>query len=312
MTRTFLLPPEAAAYLDSLRAELADLPPEEQEDLLADIEASLHEAVEAGSLAALGTPQAFAAELRAAAGLGARDTVRSEPVPIERLLAAARRIGASPRVHAGRRALRELAPLWWVARGYVAAAALALVAGVSFSSSLQEIPRFGNGGVGLLVVLALVGASVYVGLRSRRRPHSGRAAVAIVNAVLLVAAVPVLVHLAREQQPAPAPIVVTAPVVEGLAYNGVPISNLYPFGRDGRLLHDVLLYDSAGRPIDIGGSAAPDPNRRILVTRAGKQLYNSFPIRYYEPGTRSVAHPDVIPPVRIPRVVTPPLRSKIR
>jgi hypothetical protein len=309
VTRTFLLPPEAAAYLDSLRGELADLPPEEQEDLLADVEVSLHEAVEAGSLAALGSPQAFAAELRAAAGLEVRDTARRGPT-LERVLAAARRIDATPHAHAARRALRELASLWWVARGYVAAAALALVAGASFSTSHQEIPRFGNGGVGLLVVLGLVGASVYVGLRSRRRPHSGRAAVAVANAILVVGAVPVLVHLVRERQPTPAPIVVTAPVVQGLAYNGVPISNVYPFGRDGRLLHDVLLYDGAGRPIDVGGPAAPDPNRRILVTRGGKQVYNSFPIRYYEPGTRSVAHPDVIPPLRIPPIVTPRLRSK--
>ena len=35
------LPPDAAAYLDALRRELADLPVEERDELLAEVESSL-------------------------------------------------------------------------------------------------------------------------------------------------------------------------------------------------------------------------------------------------------------------------------
>jgi hypothetical protein len=78
VTRTLLLPPEAAAYLGSRRVEPADLPPDEQDDLLPDVEVSLLEAAEAGSLAALGPPREFAAELRAAAGLADPSRARIE------------------------------------------------------------------------------------------------------------------------------------------------------------------------------------------------------------------------------------------
>ena len=40
----------------------------------------------------------------------------------------------------------------------------------------------------------------------------------------------------------------------------------------------------------------------------GQPIYNSFPIRYFEPGTRTVAHPDASPPVHVPRIATPNLR----
>jgi hypothetical protein len=48
----------------------------------------------------------------------------------------------------------------------------------------------------------------------------------------------------------------------------------------------VLLYDQNGVPIDVGGPSAGDPHRRLLSTLHGSQLFNSFPIRYYEPERR--------------------------
>jgi hypothetical protein len=35
-------------------------------------------------------------------------------------------------------------------------------------------------------------------------------------------------------------------------------------------------------------------------------LYNAFPIRYYEPGTVRVAHPNAAPPVKTPTVLASP------
>jgi HAAS len=67
-----LLERRAADYLDEVRSHLADLPTDERDDLLEDLEAHVHEVTAAtdGPLDdALGPPAAFAAELRASAGL---------------------------------------------------------------------------------------------------------------------------------------------------------------------------------------------------------------------------------------------------
>ncbi len=68
-----------------------------------------------------------------------------------------------------------------------------------------------------------------------------------------------------------------------------------------------MLYDGAGRPIEILSTRVDDPNRRFVVTNGNKPLFNVFPIRYYEPGTRRVARPNAKPYVELPLVLTPPL-----
>ena len=55
-----------------------------------------------------------------------------------------------------------------------------------------------------------------------------------------------------------------------------------------------------------------DPNRRLLVTAGGHQIFNSFPIRYFEPGTTTVADPHAGPSVAAPELLTPPLLSAAR
>jgi hypothetical protein len=73
-----------------------------------------------------------------------------------------------------------------------------------------------------------------------------------------------------------------------------------------RLRH--LGSDPAWRGLtpDVGREPI-DPRRRYLVTRRGNRVYNSFPVRYYEPGTLRAAHPNAGPAVRIPNVLTPAL-----
>ena len=73
----------------------------------------------------------------------------------------------------------------------------------------------------------------------------------------------------------------------------------------------MLLYDAQdGKPMNVGGPNTVDPNRRVLVTTGGARLYNTFPIRYYDPGTKRVRHPNAGTPVRPPRLLTPPLRLR--
>ena len=298
MTPTTAVPPEVTEYLAAVRAALDDLPATERDDLLAEVEPSLFDAASetGGDVSArLGPPEEFAAELRAAAGLHVPSTaVQGEP----RVLVRARRLARDPRL----RELGRLAPVWWVVRGYFAVAAIALFAGAAWSSRYIFVPRVGTGLLGLIVILAAICVSIWVGLRTKRANRL----VWLVNVVLLAAAVPVLVHFQHRRLPVLVERETFYVPGQGLTLNGVPINNIYPFSRNGRLLHDVLLYTGAGAPLDAGG-ASIDPQRRVLRTTSGKQILNAYPIRYFDPGTGEVAHPGAAPKVKIPRIATPPL-----
>jgi hypothetical protein len=325
---TMSLTPEVAAYLSALRAQLADLESEERDDLLADLEVSLVESSAEGGEGSIehryGPPARFAAELRAAAGFEEGPVQPSRgPGLLPRMAEWLRRLDGDERVSAGRRTLAELAPIWWLARAYVVAAAAVLVLGVgSWSATHPELPAFGGHAATIVVLAALVGCSLALGIRQRRARIDGwaRVGAAVVNVVLAAVAIPAVAHLVDDTARTPAStFLASAPLASagispatGLSHNGVPVDNIYPFGRDGRPLYDVLLYDQNGVPIDVGGPSAGDPNRRLLSTLHGSQLFNSFPIRYYDPGTTRVADPSAGPRRRAPRVATPPLKTARR
>lgn len=305
MTATTVLPPEAAAYLAEVREALGDLPPAERDDLLVEVEASLAETASEGEgplAARLGPPLEFATELRAAAGL-------HEPpapgIPGSRLRESAARVIAAPALVGVRRLAGELAPIGWALRGYVIVAAIALLAGARWSRTV--VPRVESGELGVAVVCTAIAASVGLGLWSRRR-GSGWLLLAVGNLAVAGAAIPVVLHLAERPTISAAGPAVVVEAPPGLAYNGVPIDNVYPYSRDGRLLHDVLLFDGAGRPLDVRPGAV-DPLRRVVRTRNGP-IFNAFPIRYFARGTKRVAHPNAAPRARVARVVTPPLRIR--
>jgi hypothetical protein len=161
LTAAAPVPTDVESYLARVRAALADVPPEERSELLAEVEASLYEsaAESGGSIAArLGPPEDFAAELRSAAGL---HTAAAQPAPgaretIERLL-------TSPRVAAATAAGRELAPIWWAVRGYLAVAALALLLDRSWSFTYEAVPRFGTAAGGLALIVVAVAVSIALG-----------------------------------------------------------------------------------------------------------------------------------------------------
>jgi HAAS domain-containing protein len=311
MSTTTGLPPNVAEYLDALRAELADLAPEERDDLLSEVEPSLLEAAaddDEPIAARLGPAADFAADLRASAGLP--PAPRSAP-PRRGL----RELARHPAVVRAVRVLREPAPVWWVARAFVAVAALAIVTGqgaaeVAEFSRYAEVPRLGSPAVGLLVLALATVASIAAGIGARRSPRR-RGALIAVNAVLAVLAVPVADQLADAaelsyppgalytQEPAP-----QAPA--GLSYDGVALDNVYAYDRAGRLLEDVRLYESHGWPLDWGLDRV-DPYRRPVVDADGAPVFNAFPVRYFEPGTNRVANPEAAPPLAPPRLTTPPL-----
>jgi hypothetical protein len=91
--------PAVGAYLASVRAALSDLPAEERDELCEDLEQHLVEvAAESDEplSARLGSPESYAAELRASAGLGApvapdREAWAGVPAPASGRSACARR-----------------------------------------------------------------------------------------------------------------------------------------------------------------------------------------------------------------------------
>jgi uncharacterized membrane protein len=297
--------PELQAYLAAVRRELDDLRPDERDDLLAEVEASLLEAAaesDAPIAARLGPPADFAAELRAAAGLagGAPTSPRRD------LLAT---VWRSARTASLKRAILELAPIWWVARAYVVIAMFAWVVDSGWSS-VAFVPRIRTTEFGLVLLAIAVGLSVALGLWQRRRRWGGTLSLAL-NVILALAAVPVggdLVERLSNRGYA-ATYYVEAEPTPGLTLDGEPVENIYPFSRDGRLLLDVLLYDQTGTPLSL---RAPDgdPSRRVLRARNGTAIYNSFPIRYFDAGTRRVARPGAAPAIPWSPVVTPPLKRR--
>lgn len=296
MNGTTLERPDMAAYLDAVRAKLADLPAEERDDLVADVEASLLESGEPPAL----SPEEFAAELREAAGLSSQSSVAaSAPSALDAL----REWLSSERVASWWRTAHELAPIWWVARAFVA---VAVVDAVSDGFPLGSGSVSFDWSIFFLLVAAAI--SVWFGLRGRRglgpdRPRLGL----VVNVALALAVLPVAaVTIDKLSYGGYSDAAYYYEPMDGLALNGTPIANLYPYSRDGEPLFDVLLYDENGTPIDIV-SGSEDTSRRTLTAADGSRFFNSFPIRYFEPGTTTVAQPTLGPQVEVPEIVTPPL-----
>jgi hypothetical protein len=300
---TGTVPEDVKAYLNAVRARLDDLPAEERDDLLADVEPSILDSAEESDAPVelrLGPPHSFADELRAAAGLPPRAETAGNarrPGLRKRLAAADAFVTRSPAT----RWLRDLAPLWWVLRGVVAVGLLEIL----YDESVFAEPH----GYALVVALAVVLAvtvSVAVGLRRPRR----NAALILLNLVLALAAAPVMWDIIGAGRAAAfddgvvteAP---TGPAPSGLVYDGQPVQNIYAFDRDGRLLQDVRLFMQDGRPLEIGADSE-DPDRRTVQTRAGDLAFNAFPIRYFEPGTRRVADPAAGAPARPGPLTTRP------
>ena len=306
--------PEMQAYLEVVRDALADLPTAERDDLLAEVEASLAEAADEaeGPIAArLGPPQDFATELRTAAGLHAgAEPQRAGDTRVRDLADKLERWARRPGVVTARKLVFDLAPIWWAARGYLAVAMVAVITETAWSGTFPAVPRFfGDGEAGLLSIALVMAGSIWLGLRNRKRPVRWRHALTALNVVLLLTAFVVVPNVADASRANSAPVVVfqSNDPPPGLSFNGGPVENIYAYSRQGRLLHDVRLYDAAGNPLEVAPGDL-DPLRRVLRTPSGEQIFNSFPIRYYEPGTQRVARPNAGPPVRTPRVVTPALR----
>ena len=278
------LEPEAADFLAAVGEELADLPAGERAALLEDLAQHLEALAEEGDdrpvLIRLGSPEAYAEELRSAAGLPARGVAR----PPERL-AVLRRQLARYRAHplAGEvlRLWAELRPAWWVLRGYL------LIAVPCAATGSWDFPfpaALGSHVLGFLLVVAAVAGSVTLG----RRELSGRAGRLVVAGGVLLAVLGFALAASDPSGPAYADYAVPSAGEATDAYPLVsrdgPVTDVCPYAADGTPLTGVLLYDQDGRPLHVGVQQWwADGCARVLrqpLAADGVAVPNVFPQTY--------------------------------
>src|SRR5713101_1117388 len=248
---------DVATDAASVRAELSDLPRDQAEVLLEDLEDHLQEiAAEAGGPLAerLGSPQQYAQDLRAAYGAAQVNQRRLGPV-LRDLQAARARVTESDWYRQVRAFLPELRPAWWVLRAYLLV--LILTAAFSPGYDLGPIPNPGtkHGLAEIFATGVAIWLSVRVGRRNRPLPQPAR--VLALSANVLIAFV-ALVVLGNMHSLTYSEVIGASPEQPpfNAAYAAGPLTNIYPYSQDGKPLTNVLLYDQDGRPLTVEQSEA--------------------------------------------------------
>jgi hypothetical protein len=242
---------EISRYLDGVKAALADLPPSVRTDMLEDLADHLAEvaAEDGGPLSdRLGPPEAYAAELRAAAGYGPARRLPGGNV-VAHLTAAAgtldHRLGQFMGYGRASEFGRLLRPGWWILRGYLAAM---LFFGVFASRSFGVLPP---GDLRAVVWLGVVALAMVVSVRLGTVSTHWRGwpawLTAGANALLAVALLGgVATYSGR--------VLFTEPA----ATYGGPSSDtsrrVFPYDKQGRPLRDVRLVDEYGNDVYFGDS----------------------------------------------------------
>ncbi|MDG4789768.1 hypothetical protein O7626_28235 [Micromonospora sp. WMMD1102] len=247
---------EIARYVGQVRAALADLPPPVRDELLEDLPEHLAEvAAEAeGSLyERLGPPEAYAMELRGAAGV---TPPPAATVNLDQRIGAAVRRGRDRLRAADTRLgpvlgysrlsdfLRLLRPAWWVLRGYLAAMLITvLLTGTSFGL----LPRLGGSSLAALLLLAAtITGSVWLGRRTDRMGRRPKLVLGVSAVLLVLFGLAGFVELDSRAGGTSVPY----EQVYTDQYSGV--QDVYVYDSEGRLLEGVRLFDQNGEPIRLG------------------------------------------------------------
>jgi hypothetical protein len=309
MTSAILLD-HVSAYASAVRAHLADLSPEQVEDLTDGLEADLAEALEdregpvvtgeipiGRAAAAAGIPappgaapgasmidltrrfgpaDAYAAELRAAAGLapgaaaprGPRQVLGARLAGVTEVATRLRRI-AVPAIKraAGSRLwswVLALRPLWWLVRGWLWFVIVLGIRGTVFGSALdfglfRFIPRSPITWatlIGLLLLSVAVGRGLGSGHRWARIAVATTSAVAILT--LPWSATELKLRIDERLAFAPVIQYVEVPaagqgdvpaIEDGVYVDGMMVSNLFVYDAAGNPLEGVQIYDDRGRQV---------------------------------------------------------------
>lgn len=322
---TLTTAPEVTRYLEEVRRHLADLSAEERDGLMEDLEDHLAEVAAEHGLPLerrLGEPGAFAAELRASAGLD------GGPGPADRrrwgqARSLAGSLAGSPTGQQVRAFMPELRPGWWVLRGYLAVAVLAVIG--DGRDGMRTFPFPGLGGnafLGLMAIALAIPASVALGRRAFETGHRR----GLDRTATVLVGLGCLIGITAVQSGSQAVWYPVEPHYSGTGERGSslhdaegrPITNVFAYDSDGRLLDGVYLYDQAGRPLDDVSQVTEDGQpveTKYRLDANGAPVTNAYPLdvrvsvapdwsRNGQPGFRPI-EPET-EPLRPPAVVVPP------
>lgn len=300
--------PEVEAFVAEVRARLADLSDEEREELVGGLEGDLSDQLADRPEVltdVLGDPAAYAAELRAAAGLPERGRAGWRWLPAVRrpgrlgddldrvrtwLLAEVELRPWSRQAWSVAEALR---PAWWALRAWIVVTFLDQVAGEWENVTL--VPTLGIDVLGPLVLAVAIVLSALIGL-GRLWPGSGPDRPLLARLLLIAANVAALLlpfsfQLAGQHEHSDysgySAGYRDGRHQPGLRVDGDEVRNVFAYNRDGRLIQGAQLFRANGEPLDIRAGDAHLGRGKERTVGCGwfngtSQLFNVFPLAQRE------------------------------
>jgi hypothetical protein len=270
---------QVTAFATAVRRSLSDLGPDTLDDLTDGLEADLADKLADGE--ALGDAAAYAAELRAAAGVApatrpsALDNARANLADLRSRIAP---VTSHPAVAAVLSFLVALRPLWWVIRAW----------GLFFVfAGFTSVPQ---NPFDPWLLIALLVLSIQWG-RGRWLPWTWSRGGVVALSVIAVLALPALVSNVIGRVTYQDTMNPWDYLPGGVVSNQQPVSNIFAYGPDGKLLTEVRLYDQDGRPLSaLPGEWDEQPYmdahdaEHVLVPseQAGTEGWNVYPLDQVE------------------------------
>lgn len=283
-------------YLDKVSSGLADLPDEDREEVLQDLEVHLDEIADSDVVAILGPPESFVEEFRASAGLA--DV--KQPSAVGRLLA---------HLEAGAIRLAELSrwqtirPVWVWTRGWLLVSLIAILSQpVPFDRFPIPMIEFRTTW-GLLFVVVATSVSLWL---DRGQGALRSAGSVIFNSLAVIGVLISMFSVTALEKADNLAHVVEQPeaLTDG---NGEVISNIYAYDLEGSPV-EVLLYDQAGRPLlnmpfwvyqeaehDPGSELVQTPDGAVTFERdsLGRPIFNLYPLSLVDYDGRAILPPSL-------------------
>jgi len=275
---TSTVQPEIVRFAAGVRAALADLPAEEVDDLTEGLEADLAESLAEDLRRTLPDPVAYAAELRAAAGLPTRAPRRGLRAGLadawrDDMARTKDAITRSPAAAAALAFFVPLRPAWWIARAWVAIWLSAAVYGDEQGFAFE--PAWIVPLLGAVVVSVQWGRGLWQFPRVRDVVVAG-------NIIAGLAFVPVVLsaygNVGDDYVPAEY-VDQGAYDVEGLAMSGEPVTNIYAYDSAGNPLTGVQLFDVDGKPLVANRDVDTTSIQQTPATlETGAKVFNVYPL----------------------------------
>ncbi|MFI7598622.1 HAAS signaling domain-containing protein [Actinoplanes sp. NPDC049681] len=296
---------EITAYVFAVRAALGDLPEAQREELLEDLHEHLTEVMADGEgslVDRLGSPEAYAAELRGTAPFvgGFPDPPPSRHNPLadlQDLVVPQLREHVMPKVRAADARLGKvigyehasdflalLRPAWWILRGYLAAMVVAAMLDDS-GQPIGLLPRIGGSdAVALVLLAAAILGSVWLGRRVPRLPRVPRLFLYAGSVVLVMVALAGFFEADSSTRDS-----YYSDVNYENPYSGV--EDVFVYDEQGRLVTNARLFDQNGQPIHLGNAYCTDDEGNYVEKDGGVYPYCPSQAPFRMPGATSSAKP---------------------